>query len=173
MRITYVVVFTFIGLLLSGCAPAFFKYRYISIEDVEGIEILEYGKSDVGNLFFHGDMPVSYLLKRGSYNLKFDVDTGTHLPTMKVGVFSEAAEVPFSLQAGDHTSKSIGVAFDYPNGLPVNALRFGPSYEYRFRERETYTVVFDVVDSETNMIAREAVEFRLETNGIYYEIDAL
>ena len=172
MRVSLLLAFLPIGLLLSGCAPAFFKYRYINLEAVEGIEVLEYGQSEVKNLFFHDDMPVTYLLRRDSYSLKFDIDKSSYGAAMTATLLGEEVENPL-LQPGTLDGGVATVTFDDRSYLPGNALKFGPSSRFRYSERETYRVVFDIADDAGNRIARESIEFRLETNGVYYVIDAI
>lgn len=157
---------------LSGCAPTFFKYRYVSLVSVEGIEVVEYGKLAKDGLFFHEEMPVIYLLNRGSYDLSFEVDKNSRGAGMKVSVMS-SLDVSLSLQGNAMASESGGVAFERYVELPENALEFAPSLEFMFGGRDSYTAVFDVHEEGRGLIARESIEFTLETNGFYVVMDAI
>lgn len=188
MRKSLFLVFLGLGLVLSGCAPAFFKYRYISLDAVDGIEIIEQGRSEIDNLFFHSDMPVTYALTRKAYRLRFEVDKRTYGAEMTVTLLSDVIENPL-LQAGAPDDRSAGVTFDYASPAAQarsgsaafddtkarsgQALKFRPSYGSRSSGRETYRLVLDVADGSGQRIARESLEFQLETNGFYYVIDAI
>ncbi|TQV72495.1 hypothetical protein [Denitrobaculum tricleocarpae] len=171
-RLAHLLLCVAIMIPLTGCAPAFFKYRYVSLNLIEGLEIIEVGRLTDDRLFFHNAMPLAYLLKRDSYDLRFEIDKTRLTGEMRVTIVSRRSENR-SLQGDDAASEPGGVAFDHYRELPENTLRFASSNEFMFGGREEFTAVFKVVDDTLGLITKESIEFKLETNGFYVVIDAI
>ena len=170
---------------VAGCAPAFFTYRYIGLKDDLGAEILEYGKSDVPNLFFHRTMPIRYKLARNSYILEFEIDKKNYSPNMTVKVESNNIST-LRILRNDDARETICANYYYLNRVSRRILPHRPL------DRDqpywlVYTVFgcrpgtlpqpeaiqFVIVDEEDSVVATESIPFEIISNGFFMMFDAI
>ena len=82
------VIALFMLLLCVGCKSESYVYKYISLRDGDGIEVMRYGESELANLEYDAEMPILYELNRKNYILVFKVDDVNYWPALYVSVRS-------------------------------------------------------------------------------------
>jgi len=154
-----------------GCVPHAAEYRYISLEQVNGVEIVDHGKAKLKNLKSHNTMPVKYLIKKDKYTLEFNLDKNSYLPAVIISALSEKHE-PLSIQH-KLDSSSVGCA-SYKHVSDS-------SYELKFtwlgcNDKDDATkqkISVRIVDFAGNVVGEELIPFELKVNGIYVVQDAI
>ena len=158
-----------------------FDYKYISLEQLEGIEILSYGKSELSGLKSDSEMPISYELSRKDYILIFELDKKNHWASILVssksvdgvGLVIEAVAV------GDCGGfDNWGLQYYIDN---LQALRYvwSPAFNRNCNVggNEDYPsqqlISFVVKSQEGKVFGEERLPFVLIKNGTYYEKDGL
>ena len=158
-----------------------FDYKYISLEQLEGIQIKSYGKSELPRLKSDNKMPVRYELVRENYILIFELDKKNHWPSIfvsskslsNVGLIIEAVSIG---ECGGFDNWGIQYTIDN-----LQALRYvwSPAFNRNCRVsgNEDYPIQqmigFVVKNKEGKILGEEKLPFTLIRNGTYYEKDGL
>lgn len=172
-------------LILSGCAPAFFTYRYISLEENDDLRILAYGESSVPNLFFDGQMPTKYKLERGHYNLLFEIDREKYSPNITVVAESHDGTVT-RVSHYEAASNLRCARYDYFDrtrqlSLPNASIDKNRPYLLVYtiascnpdQFPQAMAIEFDVINHEGSLVGSEFIPFKLINNGYYIVLDAI
>ncbi len=175
------VIICTILLFSVGCMSKSFDYKYISLEQLEGIEIVSHGKSELSRLKSDDDMPTRYKLSRKNYILIFELDKKNHWPSILVSSksLSGVGLVIEAITVGDCGGfDDWGVQYKVDN---LQALRYVWSPAFRrnckMSGNEDYpsqqVISFVVKDQEGKVFGEERLPFVLIKNGTYYEKDSL
>lgn len=176
----------FTALILSACVPQVYSYWYMSLENVSGVDILEYGTPDLGWHFFHETMPIRYRIDREKYHLLFEVDRGGHRPNLRVTAISlDGRILRLSGKGGNILPGCMGIAYyDIVRGYlsldpPEDPLR---PYKLEFnyackptgdRPGDAMRMIIRIVSNLGDVFAEESIPFELKKNGLYMIMDAV
>lgn len=166
----------FLIFLFAGCAKEY-PYRYISLEKIPDIQVLDYGKTQIGSIESHKEMPVRYELKRKHYILFFDLVLQYQWPA--VFIRSETLD-GFNLKIEELKGGICG-GFDNfffkdqdPRENMYHWAPFWPRCPKETTALSQYQIIlFRVVDEKGNILGEEKLPFSLIENGIYVVIDAI
>ena len=175
------IVIIFTALLFSvGCVPKFFEYKYISLEQLEGVQVISHGKSEISHLLSDNEMPVRYELARESYILVFELDKKYYWPSIFVGSksLSNVGLIIEAIAIGDCGRFDVWGTYTIDN---LQALRYvwspAGSINCRVSDIEDYPaqqiIGFVVKNQEGKVLGEEKLPFTLIRNGTYYEYDSL
>lgn len=170
-KITLKICLVFSTIISSGCVPHIAVYRYISLEHVNGAEIVGYGKAELKYLKSHSEMPVKYEFKRSDYNLIFDVDKKSYLPAMVVSASAEMLS-PLSVEFKSDPSLT-GCASYKRDQQNIGSLRFTWLGCNGVDDTEKQKISLRILDSDGNVISEEIIPFELKQNGTYVVQDAI
>lgn len=172
----------FIFLICSaGCAPQFYDYKYISLEQLESVRVVARGQSELHGLMFDDEMPIRYELAREHYGLIFEVDRKYHWPSIFVisKAPNRAALLIEAIKVGNcGRFKEIGSDYKIDD---VQALRYvwSPAFSRNCEVsgNESYPqqqiIGFNVKNQAGKVLGEERIPFVLIENGIRYVIDAI
>lgn len=158
--------------LVVGCTTS--TYRYISLEDVPRIEIVEHGKPRLEALQGASSMPTVYRLERDRYYLDLRVNLETYAPALKIRAHA-MTEAPGTLQLVAKRWRKTSGTRAAPCGsfydvAASDQLNFG----WGCKEGENGKFVsFDVMTTDGELLGQEDLPFRLEANGFYVLPDLL
>lgn len=164
---------------LTGCAPAFTDYYYISLVEVEGIEVGATGVADYPASLFHDPMPIKYRLERGSYALEFELDMSAFQPTVWVGGKTYEGDdlrvvgvethqcgswshLPYRTQGKLDEFYWSPITWTEPPCLPAPLSDAGP-----------HAMVFSVVGPGGEVLGEERIPFEVVRNGTVVYWDAV
>ena len=176
------IVIIFTTLIFSvGCICKKFDYKYISLEQLNGIQIISHGKPEIPHLKSDNEMPVRYELAREKYVLIFELDKMNHWPSIFVSAksMSNVGHIIEAVSVGDCGGfDDWGTQYTIDN---LQALRYvwSPAFNRNCQVsgNEDYPVQqiigFVVKNKEGKILGEEKLPFTLIKNGTYYEIDAL
>ena len=168
------------SLFVFGC---YYDYDYEYISLAQSMEILEYGKTELGNVRDHHDMPIKYELERDQYILYAAVDKKSIPPaiifTVEGNTLKDAAieGAPIKCVASFDAIRPYEVQ---DGGYPEGGIRFTwKPTKYGLCQNETVPIgenrkmVVSVYDGISGFVAREELRFEIVINGIYRENDSL
>ena len=176
----FVIILT--ALIFSvGCFYIKSDYKYISLEQLDGIQIISHGKSELSGLKSDNEMPVRYELARKNYVLIFELDKKNYWPSIFVSAKS-LSNVGLIIEAGSFGScggfEDWGFQYMIDN-LPALRYVWSPAFNIncRVRDNEDYPIEqiisFAVKNKEGKILGEEKLPFTLKRNGTYYDIDAI
>ena len=167
--------------IVQGCVPYLSTYRYISLEEVEGISVVEKGRADISQIYSHTEMPLKYELDRELYTLYF---TMKQRYATSVRIIAKKNDAPISIEEKYISGSCGGFRDEY---LKENASleesktkfymwgsrgrecihdRYSPNKEHSY-------IVFDVIDENGKKIGSEKIPFKFIVNGKYISYDAI
>lgn len=176
------IVIIFTTLLFSvGCMSKSFDYKYISLEQFEGIQVISHGRSELSRLKSDNEMPIRYELARENYVLIFELDKKNHWPSVFVSSvsLSNVGLIIEAIAVGDCGGfDDWGIQYKIDN---LQALRYvwSPAFNRNCQVsgNEDYPsqqmIGFVVKDQGGNILGEEKLPFTLIRNGTYYEKDGL
>lgn len=179
MRIAAIV--SIVILLTVGCVSRSFDYKYISLEQLEGIKVISYGQPELASLKFDREMPIRYELLRKDYLLIFELDKNNRWPSILVG--SRSIDGSDLIVESNKVGKCGG--FDdwsvQDNIDDLSALRYvwSPAFNRRCKvsgnedHASEQVISFLVKGLEGELYGVEELPFILIKNGTYYENDSL
>ena len=164
---------------LTGCAPAFTDYYYISLVEVEGIEVSATGVADYPASLFHDPMPIKYRLKRGLYTLEFEVDTSAFQPTVWVGGrtlegggLRVVGVETHRCEGWSHFSSRTRGKLDEFYWVPTKKTE-RPCLPVPPSDTGFHAMVFSVVGPEGEVLGEERIPFEVLRNGTVVYWDAV
>ena len=172
------ILFLFMASLIHGCVPVKYDYYYMSFEDMPHIKTLAYGKATINKLESHGPMPVSYELHRDKYILFIEIDQKSKRPASIIKAKSIGG-LDLKVKAIIGGSKCGGFDFLTVNVKDDEFLRYEwwglVKVECLNREISTNerAINLHVIDNKEKLLGEERLPFKLITNGIYIEQDAI
>jgi hypothetical protein len=159
--------------LVTACARS--KYRYISMKDVPGIEVVEYGRPRLKAIRGASSMPTEYRLERERYRLELRINLETYAPALVVRTEAKGTGLGVLHLVAQRSRKTPAASvapcgsFYEVTGSP-NQLSFGwackDGDEGRF-------ISFDVLTTAGQLVGEEDLPFELEENGYYFLPDLL
>lgn len=174
------IVFAIACLLACAGCQYEYDYKYISLEEIEGIRITSHGRLDRSDIVVDHDMPMRYELERKTYIVIFEIDN-YHWPNILVIAKSFNADslVIEPIKIGG--CGSFNNLIDYLRIDDMQAWRYEwtPSLHRNcpVKGRESHppdqVINFKVKNPKGEILGEERLPFTLIANGTYYEIDAL
>ncbi len=176
----FVIILTTL-IFCVGCFYIKFDYKYISLEQLDGIQIISHGKSELSGLILDNEMPVRYELARKNYVLIFELDKKNYWPSIfvsakslsNVGLIIEAGSVGFCGGFED-------MGFQYMiDNMPALRYVWRPALNRYCRVSgiEDYPIEqiisFVVKNKEGRNLGEEKLPFTLKRNGTYFAKDSL
>lgn len=167
------IVLTLCLVLTVACTVS--RYRYISLEDVPGIEIVEHGMPQLEGIRGASSMPTAYRLQRSQYEIEFRVNLDTYNAAVYIYVEPKIKDLG-TLRMTDQKWRKIPAVSEttchnyYYSTEHQNRLGFawGCSAEGAGR-----IISFDVVTIDGIVLGQEDVPFQLKSNGISTLTDSL
>ncbi|MCZ0945654.1 MAG: hypothetical protein OXJ53_21575 [Gammaproteobacteria bacterium] len=166
-------------LMLSGCVPLPYKYYYMSLAEVDGLEVAEYGTTS-RTAFLHKPMPVRYRLSRASYFVELEFDRIRLHPSFRVYAVSNSG-VALSIETRVNRGNCAGWVVGSDGKLRVREWnRFawdviGRPHCLRPNDGgdDQFSIAFKVLDPEGEILGAERLPFTAERNGFIVDFDAL
>ncbi len=164
--------------LLGGCVPVPYKYYHMSLAEVEGLEVVEYGTPL--QAFFQKPVPIHYRLSRASYFVELELEKSDFQPALRVSAASTSGNA-LLIQTRDDERSCVGWRFGLSNQLKV---RENNVFMWTVMGRskclapgevgaERFAIAFKVVDAEGNILGEERLPFTVERNGFVVIFDAI
>ena len=161
-------------LSLLGCAQNTSKYYYVSLEGVDGIEVLKKSKVELKKLDKNSEIATEYLLSRDGYKLKFLIGNQSYYPHLNISVSDLNSSLSLKARRDYNVvSKKGGICASYYFNVerPL-AMDFGWSVDCIAEDIEK-VISFDVIDEFGSVIKSENVRFDINSDGEYTLVDAL
>ena len=170
-----------VACLFIGCIPKLYLRRYLSFEEIAGIEMGSYGtlEQDKDEPFFTCEVPLEYRLERPGNTLVLEIDSfGTYAEaTIELSQAGTLGIVPRpDLVVRPERPGACGY---YKQGYFKQAKPHDQAFRFRWRifdnpvSPSECKIAFDVVDSPGAVIGKERLPFELKTNGVFWEFDSL
>ena len=168
-----------IVLLLSGCVPIPRKHYYMSLAEVDGLEVVEYGTTSRTS-FLQKPVPIHYRLSRASYFVELELEKLESQPAFRVSAASTSGNA-LLIQTRDDERFCSGWSLGLSNQLRVGENNFfmwtvmGNAKCLAPGEvgAERFAIAFKVVDAEGNILGEERLPFTVERNGFVVIFDAI
>ena len=175
------ITFSIVCSLCAGCVPQSYDYEYISLDQIDGIEILEYGRPEFDQIRSDKDMPTKYRLNREGYTVILDLDTRSTHPAVFVSAESMLGS-PLNIEPA--YGSDCGSFYDLPTSKPqgletASRYEWAPAYhpecmDIPVKELSSQQVIaFNVFNDSDTKLGEETLGFQLKTNGHFTQIDAL
>ena len=168
-RRTYPFVVVLLVIVLVSCpACKMRKYRYISLESVPGIEIVERGEPQRENIWGVSAIPSVYRLRRDRYDLQFQVDLDNYGAVTSIRV----------VQSSETRSALRLVGWDFGEVATPNETSFCYFFSPRGAQDtlrwvcggstsdKSEFISFDVVSTDGELVAKEAIPFTIKESGV-------
>jgi hypothetical protein len=172
---------TLVTLLFStGCMTKPYDYEYISLEQIRGIKVISYGRSEMSRIKSDNNMPIRYEIPRKNYVLVFELDKKSHWPSIYVSAKSlnGMGLIIEAIPTGDCGGFD-GLGIDYElDGMQALRYEWLPLLNRgcKVTDGEDYSnqqVIGFKIKIQGRVIFEEQLPFTLIKNGIYYETDGL
>ena len=163
-------------MLFSASCVRWYDYKYISLEQVQGIRVVSRGRPDRSSIQADKEMPLRYELNRDRYVLLFELDENRYWSSIFIGARSMSGVVfavePLPVAACGRFDKSLSNQTVKYVWIPAAFVADCP-----VQENEGYVshqvIRFSVKDREGKTLGEEHVPFVLVRNGSYYLVDGL
>jgi hypothetical protein len=165
-----------LGIIMSlmGCTQTTFKYYYVSLERVDGVEVVKQARLKLENLEKNSEIPTEYVLSRDRYTLKFLIGAKSYSPHLNISVngFDKTLTLKHRRDMKVVSEKGNICASYYLNNDDHSIMDFGWSIGCVSDDIKKL-ISFDVVDLSGVVVAKEDLPFTVEHNGEYTLLDAL
>jgi hypothetical protein len=157
----------------TGCIPHVSRYRYLSFEELQGVNVESVAPIEVENLVFGSVIPVEYSLVREGYTLRMSVDPRSYFPNATVEL-TDASDV----RLVPRPSRGASANRPRPCGSYDEIAISGDSFVFSWvicgvdADPDELVVAFDVVGGNLG-VREEALQFMLRSDGIYWLRDSL
>ncbi len=175
------IVFAITCILSCASCTYEYDYKYISLEETEGIQVTLYGRPDRLDVVVDHDMPMRYELERKTYIVIFEIDEDYHWPNILVSAKSFNAD---SLTIEPIETGVCGYFDNLYENYRIDDLKawryvWMPGYRKNcpVKGSESYPpdqiIRFKVKNPKEEILGEERFPFILVENGKYYETDSL
>ena len=154
-----------------GCHVS--RYRYLSFDEVPGVDVESVAPVEVENLVFGSTIPVEYSLARDGYTLRISIDPRSYFPNATI----QLAGSP-GVRLVPRPSRGADLDRPRPCGSYDGIAASGETFEFSWvicgenASPGELVVGFDVV-GENFGTREEALQFELRSDGIYWLRDSL
>lgn len=155
--------------MLGGCGPYVEPYRYISLADTPGLQQVEARQPELSGLYFAGDMPVRYELRRPGYAVEIMVPEGSYLPAIELSI--DSADLRLVPADAEVPPAPIFCGAWYPDPADPARLQFG--WSPNCDSEPPWGLTFFVTDDSGEQLGEEKLRFQLERNGWLVLVDAV
>lgn len=159
--------------LATGCLPQVSRYRYLSFEDLPGVEVEQVAPIDVKNLVLGSTIPVEYSIAREGYRLQISIDPHSYIPNVTIAL----ADSP-GVRLVPRPGRGAGADRPRPCGSYDAIAPSGRSFEFTWvicgedATPEERVVSFDVVGKDLG-VKEETLQFTMRSDGVYWLRDSL
>ena len=159
--------------MVAACTTS--KYRYISLENVPGIEVVERGNPRLDRIRGASPMPTAYRLERDRYRLDLRVNLETYAPALRIRAEAKTdADGTLELAPKRWRRTSSTRAAPCGSFYDVAGSSDQLSFGWGCKEGENdHFISFDVMTVDGEVLGREDIPFTLEANGSYTLSDML
>lgn len=160
-------------IMLTSCGePRIFRYRYISLAQMPGIEVVQMAPVKLENLISGPTIPIEYLLSREQYSLRIKIDPKSYVTgaTVKLSNSPDFRLVPQPRRgARPERPQSCG-AYD-PITPTADQFEFVWNKCSELVDQSEKVIAFDVVGRD-RVIYPETLAFDLEKDGFYWILES-
>ena len=156
-----------------ACAESL-RYRYVSIENVPGINTTKIGASDLRHPhLLGGEFPIEYELRRPSYRLVFWIATDRFAPHIWIRPTVEPAQALLLKPRPDLLPPTTRArpCGTYSTPRATEELRFDWVICGVDASPEEMSIAFDVVDTHGEVRGQEVLRFQIHESGFYFPPD--
>ena len=163
-----------VALSVAACVPILYDYYYISLEGIEGVKVLETGRSMFSG-FSHKPMPRRYEIARQSYVLEIELDRAL-APNIWISATSESGvwlriESVNASRCGGWRHVVVG---EQVKNRYIWLTKLDPYCQPgNFGYTEKQAIVFNVIGDDGENLGREQLPIKIVRNGTVFDFDAI
>lgn len=154
---------------IAGCGePVFYRYRYIALRDVSGIEVVQEARAELDNLVSGPVFPIEYTVTRQQYSLSIRIDPKSFVTgaTVELRESRKFRLVPRPRRGSrPERPRSCG-AYDMVTPT-ANRFEFFWNMCGESVDPSEMVIAFDVV-AQNGTVFEESLAFTLEKDGFYW-----
>lgn len=170
----YLLIYLLI-ISVSGCSYKSYDYYFISLNMIDGMEIIERRKIQLEHLKNNTIIPTRYFLSKDNYALDFYIGNDSYLPHLLIRLESSIYEDLTLEPVRDinilSPNGNICASF-YPSEKEPKKIEFGWSSDCII-EGILKEISVKIISESAGVIGHQVIPFTLKKNGHYVLLDAI